>query len=70
MKSFDEGKFIANTLKQQWDSVYCFANDPNTMIWEIWKKLFLEVLDKHASLQHKKLRTKNHPWIRGNIKTC
>ena len=38
-----------------------FAEDPNAM-WEIWKKIFLEVLDKHAPLQHKKLRSKNVSW--------
>ena len=29
---------------------------------------FLEVLDKHAPLQHKKLRSKKVPWITNNIK--
>ena len=32
------------------------------------KELFLEVLDKHAPLQHKKLRSKKVPWITNNIK--
>jgi hypothetical protein len=26
-------------------------------MWEIWKTLFLEVLDNHAPLQHKKIKT-------------
>jgi hypothetical protein len=55
MKNFDEEKFVAELLKQHWEYVYFFAEDPNAM-WEIWKKLFLEVLDKHAPLQHKKIR--------------
>ena len=37
-------------------------------MWEIWKKLFLEVLDNHAPLQHKKIRTKKVPWITSAIK--
>ena len=56
MKNFDEEKFVAELLKQHWEYVYFFAEDPNAM-WEMWKKLFLEVLDKHAPLQHKKIRS-------------
>jgi hypothetical protein len=37
-------------------------------MWEIWKTLFLEVLDNHAPLQHKKIRTKKVPWITSAIK--
>ena len=40
--------------------VYFFADDPNCM-WEIWKNLFLEVLDKHAPLQRKKSKIENGP---------
>ena len=32
------------------------------------KKLFLEVVDKHAPLKHKKIRTKKIPWIASPIK--
>ena len=49
MKNFDDKKFSAELLKQQWEYVCIFADDPNTM-WEMWKKIFLEVLDKHAPL--------------------
>ena len=55
MKNFDEEKFVAEQLKQHWEYVYFFAEDPNAM-WEIWKKIFLNVLDKHAPLQQKKIR--------------
>ena len=56
MKNFDEKKFIDELLNQHWDYVYFFGDDPNAM-WEIWKELFLEVLDKHAPLQQKKVRS-------------
>ena len=55
MKNFDNQKFVEDLQDQHWEYVYFFADDPNTM-WETWKKLFLEVLDKHAPLQHKKIR--------------
>ena len=56
MKNFNEKKFIDELLNQHWDYVYFFGDDPNAM-WEIWKELFLEVLDKHAPLQQKKVRS-------------
>ncbi len=41
MKNFNEEKFVAELLKQHWEQVYFFAEDPNDM-WEIWKKIFIE----------------------------
>ena len=32
------------------------------------EKIFLDVLDKHAPLQHKKIRSKKAPWITNDIK--
>jgi hypothetical protein len=43
MKNFDDKKFVEDLLNQHWEYVYFFADNPNTM-WEIWKKLFEEVL--------------------------
>ena len=54
-------KFVEDLRRQPWENVYFFGEDPNAM-WEIWKT-FLEVLDNHAPLQHKKIRTKKVPWI-------
>jgi hypothetical protein len=39
MKNFDEEKFVAELLKQHWEYVGFFAEDPNAM-GEIWKKCF------------------------------
>ena len=35
---------------------------------EIWKDLFLQILDKHAPLQSKKIKSKRSPWITSHIK--
>ena len=67
MKNFDKEKFTKELLKQHWEYVYFFAEDPNAM-WEIWKNLFLEVLDKHVPLQHKKIRSNKVPWMISDIK--
>ena len=53
MKNFEEIKFLNDLLSQHWEYVYFIGSDPNDM-WEIWKELFLEVLDKHAPLQKKR----------------
>jgi long-subunit acyl-CoA synthetase (AMP-forming) len=37
-------------------------------MWEIWKKLFEEVLNKHPPIQQKKIRSKKVPWITSEIK--
>ena len=55
MKNFDDKKFVEDLLNQYWEYGYFFADNPNTM-WEIWKKLFEEVLNKHAPIQQKKIR--------------
>ncbi len=63
MKNFDEDKFVTELLKQHWEYVYFFAEDPNSM-WEIWEK----ILNRHAPLQPKKIRSKKVPWISSDIK--
>ena len=55
MKNFNENNFVNELLNQHWECIYFFGKDPNHM-WEIWKELFLEVLNKHAPLQHKKTK--------------
>ena len=67
MKKFNEKKFISELMQQHWEYIYYCAEDPNAM-WEIWKSVFLEVLDKHAPLQPKKHRSKKVPWITSSIK--
>ena len=66
-QNFNEEKFIEDLSKQPWEHIYFSAEDPNAM-WEIWKKVFLDVLDKHAPLQHKKIRSRKAPWITNDIK--
>ena len=53
--------------KQSWEYVYFFPDNPSTML-EIWKDLFLQILDRHASLQSKKVKPKSSSWITSQIK--
>ena len=32
-------------------------------MWDVWKNLFMEVVDKHAPLQNKRVSNKHSPWI-------
>ena len=32
-------------------------------MWDVWKKLFMEVVDKHAPLQSKRVSNKRSLWI-------
>ena len=47
MKHFDELKFLNDLAHQTGEDVYFFADNPDSM-WDIWKGLFLEILDKDA----------------------
>ena len=67
MKNFNEHNFIKELQEQHWEYIYFFATDTNCM-WEIWKTLFMEVLNKHSPIQNKKVRSKNVPWITRRIK--
>ena len=62
-----ESKFIEELYMQHWEYIYFFCTDPNAM-WELWKELFLEILNKHAPLQHKKIKCNKVPWITNKIK--
>ena len=60
--------FVDELLNQHWEYIYFFGDDPNA-IWEIWRELFLEVLNKHAPIQHKKTKSSKVPWITNKIKS-
>ncbi len=67
MKNFNEKNFMEDLLNQHWKYIFFFGKNPNTM-WELWKELFLEVLNKHAPLQHKKTKSSKVAWITNSIK--
>ena len=67
MKKFNEQNFLRDLSNQCWDYVYFYADNPNDM-WKIWKQLFLEVLNKHAPLQTKRIRSRKTPCLTNDIK--
>ena len=32
-------------------------------MWDAWKTLFMEIIDKHAPLKTKRISEKHSPWI-------
>ena len=42
-------------------------DDPNEM-WDIWKSLFLEVVNKPAPISKRKVKSKSLPWITAELK--
>ena len=66
-KHFNCDKFLEELWKQPWDLID-HESDIN-LKWTLWKTLFLNVLDKHAPVQSKRIRSKRHiPWINKNTK--
>ena len=37
-------------------------------MWSCWKKIFLDVIDKHAPIKKKRIRNKKYPWLNARIK--
>lgn len=65
-KRFNNQAFITDLEKQKWEDL-SFIRDPN-IYWRKWLELFMEILDKHAPLHHKKIRNKSAPWLTQDIK--
>ena len=60
-KKIDSDKFL-NDLVQQSSDLISLEPNPNVM-WDAWKTLFMEIVDKHAPLKTKRISKKHSPWI-------
>mgnify|MGYP002804441016 CR=1 FL=1 len=49
------------------DSDVYHDDDPNE-IWKVWKNIFLSIVDKHAPLRQRQVRSNYNPWITAEIK--
>ena len=57
--NFNQHHFLDDVAQQPWNRIFSETN-PEAM-WNVWKNLFMEVVDKHAPLQSKQVS--NSPWI-------
>ena len=61
-KNFNHHYFRNDVAQQPWNRVFSETNPE--MMWDVWKNLFfMEVVDKHAPLQSKRVSNKHSPWI-------
>ena len=66
MKRFNQHHFNEDLLAQPWEQIV-LQSDTDSM-WTLWKELFLEVLDKHAPIQHIRKKSSSIPWLTSEIK--
>ncbi len=67
LKYFNAESFQADLRGQEWellDSNLCVDE-----MWNTWKTLFLNILDRHAPIREKRVKSKpNVPWLTSTIK--
>ena len=66
LEPFPKGTILLATEVLKISIVTIFA-DPNDM-WREWKIKFLNVVDTHAPLRTKRVRSKRSPWITSELK--
>ena len=64
-KNFNESSFLNDLNSKDWENVEQLS-DPNEM-WDVLKTLFMDCLDKHAPLRHKRIGKKQSPWISSDL---
>ena len=67
-KGFDGAKFCNDIRMQSRDCINTY-NDPNKR-WCAWKNIFSTVIDRHAFLRSKRVRSSKSTWITSHLKQC
>ena len=65
-KNFDCDAFIED-IKETLLHFPSLMDDSNEM-WDVWKSLFLEVVNKHAPMRKRKVKSKSSPWITAELR--
>ena len=65
-KNFDSVGFRYDIFHENWSNIENCV-DPNAM-WDAWKAMFLQCVDKHAPLRVKSTRAFRSPWITPELK--
>ena len=63
-KHFKQESFESDLKNVPWDGIQ--DKDPNRQ-WEMWKSLFIAVVDKHAPLKRTRMRKKRSPWLTSQL---
>ena len=68
-KNFDESRFINDMHAVPWETIEYFS-DINEIV-EVWNKMFLEIVNKHAPLKLHRIKSKYQPdWLTPQILDC
>ena len=68
-KHFNGKNFQTDLPNQPWELISNYSDVDVDRTWDIWKTLFLDVLDRHAPLREKCVKNKpNVPWLTSEIK--
>lgn len=66
MKQFNQDAFLADLATTSWDTAFIFDN-----IYDVcahWSTLFNAIVEKHATVIKKRVRSNQLPWINVEIK--
>lgn len=66
MTNFNRENFLRDLERKQWAKINR-SYDPNEM-WEAWKSLLIESIDKHALLRSKRFSNEKSPWITNELR--
>ena len=66
MKNVNVDRFKNELTSLPWSLVDNLENANDR--WELWKSMFMNVVDNHAPLKRKRLRNKKSPWMNANLK--
>ena len=67
LQSLKSEPLLTDLRNIQFDKIKGTANDPNEL-WQIWKTLFLEVLNKHVPASNIRVRGSNLPYITADVR--
>ncbi len=65
-KNFNANDFLTDLSQMPWENIAQYDN--SNVCWQVWKSLYLQVLDRHAPLRRMRTRGNSLPWISSDIK--
>ena len=65
-KNFNANDFLTDLSQMPWENIA--QHDNSNVCWQVWKSLYLQVLDRHAPLRRMRTRGNSLPWISSDIK--
>ena len=65
-RNFDNNDFLWDLSGQPWSNLqYCHNIE---QMWSLWKSMFITIVDKHAPIKRKRIRSSSIPWVTPEIK--